>query len=201
MRFNSTLLGVAAASAFIAGSTASAQTVIMDGLADGDIAAPLEVDYDLATAGIQGIGATSNDFSGGGDFSQFDSNGLFLASDAIKITFDLAAGQFIQDFGVTGDDFVGGQGGTTITFTGTEVGGGATSETISINQSGPFNVGTFQPGLAGQPATDFASIDSVEITSFEGVLTQFDYTIVPAPSSAAGLALAGCLFTRRRRTA
>lgn len=196
-------IGLAASVTIVACSAAAAQplgVVIMDDTSDG-VAAPLELDYDLATAGVQGAGSTSNDFSGdpppGGDVNGM--NGFLLAPDAILITFDLAAGLFIQDFSVVGEDFVDAPGGTTITFTGVEVGGGTTSETISIDSAGAFSVGTFQPGLVGQPSTDFASITSVEIASFEVRLNRFDYVIAPAPSSAAGLALAGVLATRRRR--
>jgi len=166
--------------------------VIMDPTSDG-VEPELNVDFDLATPGIQGPGATSNDFSG----SMMDFGGempIFLAPDAVEITFNLNPGVFVSEFVVTGDDFVGQPGGTTITFDGIDAGGNSATETLNINSAGAFSRGTTQSTM-----TNFASIDSVVITSFEARITRFDYVFLPTPSSLAVLGLGLGVVSRRRR--
>jgi len=166
--------------------------VIMDSTSDG-VEPELNVDFDLATPGIQGPGATSNDFSG--LMMDFGSEmPIFLAPDAVEITFNLLPGVFVSEFAVTGEDFVGQPGGTTITFDGIDAGGNSATETLNINSAGAFSRGTTQSTM-----TNFASIDSVVITSFEARITRFDYVFLPTPSSLAVLGLGLGVVSRRLR--
>lgn len=178
-------------SALLLAGTAHAAPVV-DDLLDNSFDPFFNYDFDLAAPGIQAIPQTGIDFTGSFDFSELGSavagfNGLLLAPDAVEITFNLNAGEYVDDMTIVGTDFTG-PNATTITYAGIDAGG------FALVDAQAYGPGAF----VSVPALPFAEITSVTITAFETVLSSIEANVeVPEPATAS-LALAGLALLRRR---
>jgi len=155
-------------------------------------------DFDLATTGIQGPGATGNDFANPDSNDAFTGalgSGLALFPDAAEITFNVPLGDVLS-MEITGESFASPTGATNVTFVVDTSTSGLQGFQIPI-APGPFSVSSNNVPVPGGGSV--LSVDRVVIDSFEARFDTITYDLVPEPASAALLGVGGLALMRRRR--
>lgn len=186
---------VAGVLGLVGGPAVTSAAIITDDLSDGPDAV-FNFDFDLSTPGVQGPGATGNDFASPDDdndaFAGDLGSGLALFPDQVEITFNVPLGDMLF-FEITGESFVSPTGSTNVRFIGEDATSGAiTDKTLPIGP-GPFTE------ASNDPFVNMASVNRVIIDSFEARFDQIRYELVPEPASLALLGLGGVVLMGRRR--